>query len=65
MANSDNGNGADTNTILLVIVIIALVAGGFYWYYHRQVASPNNTTIDLNIGGTVPTGSGDTGGAAQ
>jgi LPXTG-motif cell wall-anchored protein len=65
MANTDNGNGADTNTILLVIVIIALIAGGFYWYYNRQVATPNNTTIDLNIGGTVPSGSGAPAGPAE
>ena len=62
-------NGSNVNTILLVVVLLLLVGGGIWWYmaYGPGKAAPaqDNGGIDINIGGTVPAGSGENAGAAQ
>ncbi len=61
--NENNGGGSAT-TVLVTVIIVLIIGAAFYFGYaknHWGGSADNGLNIDV----TLPTGSGENGGAAQ
>lgn len=65
--NRNPDSGGSAVTVLVTIIIVVIIGLAFWFGYGRShwggSAAPAGTNIDINA--TLPTGSGQDGGAAQ
>ncbi len=69
--NDNRDAGGSATTVLVTVVIVAIIGLAFYFGYARshwgnvEPTNTDNAGINVNVGGTFPTGSGEEGGAAE
>ncbi len=65
---NDNGGGSAT-TVLVTVIIIGIIAAAFYFGYARShwgsAPADDSSSVNIDINGTFPAGSGEEGGAAE
>jgi LPXTG-motif cell wall-anchored protein len=69
--NPPSTDSSGTNTVILTIVILALLALGVWFFVGRRPGAPavpstgtDNSGVNIDVNGTLPTGSGADEGPA-
>ncbi len=58
-----NDNGGSATTVLVTVIIVAIIGAAFYFGFYRNRGAAVQDGLNIDV--TLPTGSGQEGGAAE